>query len=112
MRERIKVGIIKGRSERITSILTGNRGIEGGMRLTNPPTPIEGIDEFVYSENSSDPSNPTGDVHSCSKGPILPSPRDTRSDRIRICGDSKQWVRYCWQLATTIKRERKRDSLN
>ena len=42
------MGMIRGGSI-ITSILMGNRGTKDGMRLTNSPTPIEGINEFVYS---------------------------------------------------------------
>lgn len=74
----------------------GNRDIgEGERRLTNSPTPIEGINELMYDENRKYPNSPTSDVGSRAKSPILPRARDSGSERIRGSGDSIRRTRGC-----------------
>jgi hypothetical protein len=85
------MGIIRGRSKGIVPIRKGDRGVgKGETRLTNSPTPIEGINKFIYKKDRNDPSGPASDICSSAKGPIPSGPRDTRSDRVGISGDSDQ----------------------
>jgi len=85
------MGIIRGRSEGIVHIRKEDRGIcEGETRLTNSPTPVEGIDDFIYKENCNDPSGPTSYVRSGAKSPVLSRPGDTGGGRIGKSGDSGQ----------------------
>ena len=85
------MGIIRGRSERIVRIRKGYCGFwKSKARLTNSPTPIEGIDELIYKGDCDDPSSPTSDVRSRGKSPIFSRPWDARSDGIGKSGDSMQ----------------------
>ena len=88
------MGIIRGRSKGIAPIRKGDCGIrKGETRLTNSPTPIEGVNKFVYKEDCNYPSSPTSDVRGRAKSPILPRPGDTRSNGIWKFGDSERQKR-------------------
>jgi hypothetical protein len=63
---------------------------KGETPLTNSPTPIEGINKFIYNEDRKYPSSPTSDVRSRAKSPVLSGPRDTRSERIGKPGSSEK----------------------
>jgi len=66
------MGIIRGRSNVIRPIRKGDCSIrKGETRLTDSPTPIEGVNKFIYKEDCDNPSSPTSDVRSRAKSPIL-----------------------------------------
>ena len=85
------MGIIRGRSKGIVHIRKEDGSIwESETRLTNSPTPVEGIDNFIYKEDRNNPSSPTSYVRSGAKSPVPSRPGNTGGGRVGKSGDSER----------------------
>jgi hypothetical protein len=61
---------------------------EINQRLTNSPTPVEGINELIYNKNYDDPKKPTCNVCCCTKDPTFAGTGHSGSQRVGIFGNS------------------------